>query len=67
MRWNDRIERVIPPAAERQVAVIEITEVLEALRKIKKGKAVGPDDIPIEAWRVLGEVGVETLLISSQR
>ena len=59
---NGRIERVIPPAAERQVAEIERTEVLEALRKMKKGKAVGPDDIPIEAWRVVGEVGVETLL-----
>ena len=44
------------------MAEIEGTEVQEALKKRKKGKAVGPDDIPIEAWRVLGEVGIETLL-----
>ena len=44
------------------MAEIERTEVLESLRRMKKGKAVGPDDIPIEAWRVLGEVGIETLL-----
>ena len=35
---------------------------VEALRKMKKGKVVGPDNIPIEAWRVLEEVGIEILL-----
>eukprot|EP00794_Sanderia_malayensis_P006364 gene6364-7093_t len=59
---NERVKRVMPPADERPVARIENTEVVEAMRKMKKGKAVGLDDIPIEAGRVLGDVGVETLL-----
>ena len=57
-----RVERVITPAEERQVAEIGRTEVVEALRKMKEGKAIGPDNIPIEAWRVLGEAGIEILL-----
>ncbi|XP_063615696.1 craniofacial development protein 2-like [Penaeus indicus] len=33
-----------------------------ALRKMKNGKATGPDNIPVEAWRVLGRAGVKILL-----
>ncbi|XP_071727312.1 uncharacterized protein [Rutidosis leptorrhynchoides] len=33
-------------------------EVRSALRKMGRNKAVGPDQIPIEAWRCLGEDGV---------
>ena len=34
-------------------------EVRTELRKMKKGKAQGPDDIPVEAWIALGNKGVE--------
>ena len=37
---------------------ISESEVKEALKRIKSGKVVGPDGIPIEVWRCLGEVGV---------
>jgi len=30
-------------------------EVKEALRKMKSDKAVGPDSIPVEVWKSLGE------------
>ena len=30
-------------------------EIKEALRKMKNGKAVGPDSILVEIWRCLGE------------
>jgi len=30
-------------------------EVKEALRKMKVGKEVGPDSIPVEIWKPLGE------------
>ena len=39
--------------------VEEITEeVKTALKKIKKGIARGPDDIPVEVWLILGDVGI---------
>ena len=37
-------------------------EVRTGLRKMKKGKALGPDDIPVEAWIGLGNKGVEFLV-----
>ncbi|GJS12170.1 zinc finger, CCHC-type containing protein, partial [Tanacetum coccineum] len=37
---------------------IRYIEVKEALRKMGRNKAVGPDEIPIEAWRCLGGEGV---------
>ena len=36
-------------------------EVKEVLRKMKSGKAVGPDSIPVEVWKSLGEDGVAWL------
>ena len=36
-------------------------EVREALKKMGRNKATGPDGIPIEVWKCLGEVGIEWL------
>ena len=36
-------------------------KVVVALKKMKHRKAVGPDDIPIEVWKVLGETGIAWL------
>ena len=36
-------------------------EVVVALKKMKHRKVVGPDDIPIEVWKVLGEMGIAWL------
>ena len=43
--------------------VTDITkaEVRRALGKMKNGKAVGPDGIPVEAWKALEEEGVDIL------
>ncbi len=40
------------------VARISHEEVKQALRRMGTSKAVGPDQIPIEVWRSLGEIGV---------
>jgi hypothetical protein len=32
------------------------SEVKDALKRMKGGKAMGPDGIPIEVWRTLGDV-----------
>ncbi|XGW19497.1 hypothetical protein V3C99_003389 [Haemonchus contortus] len=36
-------------------------EVRRAMGKMKVGKATGPDGVPIEAWKALGEYGVKWL------
>ena len=30
----------------------------EALKRMKRGKALGPDGIPIEVWRCLGDIAI---------
>ena len=47
---------------ERDVEDISEEEVRTGLRKMKKGKAQGPDDIPVEAWIALGNKGVKFLV-----
>ena len=51
---------------ERRLEVVEIVnqevewiskdEVRTAMKRMKSGKAVGPDGIPVEAWKCLGEM-----------
>ena len=36
-------------------------EVEKALKKMKNSKATGPDNIPVEAWKGLGEEGIDLL------
>ena len=34
-------------------------EVGEAVKRSKAGRAVGPDDVPAEFWRLMGVFGIE--------
>ncbi|KAK3547882.1 hypothetical protein QTP70_000339 [Hemibagrus guttatus] len=54
-----RVEGVNP--VEQKVDKIRKDEVRKALKRMKSGKAVGPDDIPVEVWKCLGEAAVEFL------
>ena len=36
-------------------------EVRENMKRMKNVKAVGPDDIPVEVWKCLGEIALEFL------
>ena len=47
---------------ERDVEDISGEEDRTGLRKMNKGKAQGPDDIPVEMWIALGNKGVEFLV-----
>ena len=47
---------------KREVENISVEEVRTELRKMKKEKAQGPDDIPVEVWIALGNKGVEFLV-----
>jgi hypothetical protein len=37
---------------------IQESEVNDALKRMKGGKTMGPDGIPIEMWRTLGDVAI---------
>ncbi|KAK9135564.1 hypothetical protein Syun_014894 [Stephania yunnanensis] len=60
--FNDgQVDAIIDenPHQERNVNYtrnIRIVEVKEALKRMKIGKACGPDEIPIEVWKCLGEI-----------
>ena len=56
---NDRERRVEGiEIVEQDIARISKDEVRKALNRMKKGKAVGPDDIPVEVWKCIGEMGL---------
>ena len=58
---NERIEREVEAARESEIEEVSVEEVRRALQKMKRGKAVGPDDIPAEAWKCLGAIGTDVL------
>ncbi|KAK3574844.1 hypothetical protein QTP86_018427, partial [Hemibagrus guttatus] len=59
---NEREKRVEGVnSVEQKVDKIRRDEVRKALKRMKSGKAVGPDDIPVEVWKCLGEAAVEFL------
>ncbi|KAK3554979.1 hypothetical protein QTP86_002411 [Hemibagrus guttatus] len=59
---NEREKRVEGVnSVEQKVDKIRKDEVRRALKRMKSGKAVGPDDIPVEVWKCLGEPAVEFL------
>ncbi|KAK3545667.1 hypothetical protein QTP70_009550 [Hemibagrus guttatus] len=59
---NEREKRVEGVnSVEQKVDKIRKDEVRKALKKMKSGKAVGPNDIPVEVWKCLGEAAVEFL------
>ena len=72
-RWKEYFEKMMneennrdprTEAAEvvnEEVNGVSRKEVKNALRRMKKGKAVGPDKLPIEVWKCMGEMGIKFL------
>ncbi|KAK3517800.1 hypothetical protein QTP70_018963, partial [Hemibagrus guttatus] len=72
-RWKEYFEELMNEESEREKRVegvnsveqkvdkIRKDEVRKSLKRMKSGKAVGPDDIPVEVWKCLGEAAVEFL------
>ncbi|KAK3568499.1 hypothetical protein QTP86_008605 [Hemibagrus guttatus] len=57
---NEREKRVEGVnSVEQKVDKLRKDEVRKALKRMDSGKAVGPDDIPVEVWKCLGEAEVE--------
>ncbi|KAK3518215.1 hypothetical protein QTP70_033908 [Hemibagrus guttatus] len=71
-RWKEYFEKLIEEnerekrvegvnSVEQKVDKIRKDEVRKALKRMKSGKAVGPDDIPVEVWKCLEEAAMEFL------
>ena len=56
---NERLMREDGEPNEQLVGEITRQEVERALKKMKNGKSMGPEGIPVEAWRALGGEGVD--------
>ena len=55
-----------PRTEEAEVVIEEINcfsreEVKNAVRRMKKGKALGPDEFPVKAWKCMGKMGIKIL------
>ena len=72
-RWKEYFEKLMNEENNREsrteeaevvkeeVNCVSREEVKNALRRMKKGKAVGPDELPVEVWKCMGEMGIEFL------
>ena len=72
-RWKEYFEKLMneennrePRTEEAEVVNEEVNcvsreEVKNALRRMKKGKAVGPDELPVEVWKCMGKMGIKFL------
>ena len=63
-RWKGYFENLMNVEnfrEKREISPITREEVERALSRMQNGKAVGPDEIPVEAWKNLGVCGIEFL------
>ena len=72
-RWKEYFEKLMneennrdPRIEEAEVVNEEVKcvsreEVKNPLRRMKKGKAVGPDELPVEVWKCMGKMGIKFL------
>ena len=71
-RWKDYFEKLTnkqnnrdPKTEEAKVVNEEVNcvsrEVKNALRRMKKGKAVGPDELSLEVWKYMENMEIEFL------
>ena len=72
-RWKEYFEKLMneennrdPRTEEVEVVNKEVNcvsrkEVKNALRRMKKGKAVGPDELPVEVWKCMGKMEIKFL------
>ena len=71
-RWKEYFEKMVneqndrdPRTEEAEVVNKEVNcaskEVKNALRRMKKGKAVGPVELLVEVWKCMGKMGIKFL------
>ena len=72
-RWKEYFEKLMNEENNREPRIEEVEvvneevicvsreEVKNAVRRMKKGKAVGPDELPLEIWKCMGEIEIKFL------
>ena len=50
-----------PEVVNEEINCVSREEVKNAVRRMKKGKAFGPDELPVEVWKCTGKMGIEFL------
>ena len=72
-KWKEYFEKLMneennrePRTEEAEVVNEEVScvsreEVKNTIRRMKKGKAVGPDGLPVEVWKCMGKMGIKFL------
>ena len=72
-RWKEYFEKLMneenkreprteePKVVNEEVICVSREEVKNALRRMKKGKAVGPDELLVEVWKCMGEMEIKFL------
>ena len=73
-RWKEYFEKLMneennrdPRTEEAEVVNEEVNcvrreEVKNALRRMKKGKVVGPDELPVKVWKCMGKMRIKFLI-----
>ena len=73
-RWKEYFEKLMneennreprteePEVVNEEVNCVSREEVKNAVRRMKKSKAVGPDELPVEVWKCMGEMGIKFLI-----
>ena len=72
-RWKEYFEKLMNKENNRdsrteeaevvkeEVNCVSREEVKNTLRRIKKGKAAGPDELPVEVWKCMGKMEIKFL------
>ena len=72
-RWKEYFEKLMnkknnreprkeePEVVNEEVNCVSREEVKNTVRRMKKGKAVGPDELPVEVRKCMGEMGIKFL------
>ena len=56
---NRRVKREMEVAEEKEVDRVNEEEVAADMKRMKNERSVEPNDIPAEAWKVIGRTAVE--------
>ena len=77
-RWQEYFEELFNVTSARKepdkcdetegpIPRITAEEIRKQLEKLKKRKANGPDNLPIQLWKLVGDAGIESLETTIKR